>query len=114
MPTLSLPEAVRYFFAPFVIYFYFWICNPVQAEGWLKDLSALGQVSGLVSGCVIYFLYRHYIYDNFILWLYDISQEQNYRIYFQKNYCIPKKKILPNVDYMELHEDISPTRRTET
>jgi len=63
MPQLSLPEALRYFFSPFVIGFYFCLYDPATAKVLIKDFGFIPAIASLVAGITIYYVYRYCIYD---------------------------------------------------
>ena len=79
MPQLSLPDALRYFFSPFAIYFYYLLYDPAAAKELAKDIGVLGSIAALVTGTAIYYLYRYLIYDDFILSLYDAIRHETQR-----------------------------------
>jgi len=71
MPQLTFQDSIRYFFSSFVFYFYYCLYDVKEAAEIQQQLSLLGIVSALVFGCLVYFIYRYFIYDSIILWLYD-------------------------------------------
>jgi len=93
MPQLSLQEALRYFFAPFVLYFYFAIYDKDDAIFLAREFGLVGVAAFLVAGCVIYYLYRYLIYDIVIVWLRDLLDRETYRTYINSRYCVAPGKI---------------------
>ena len=88
MPTLTFADALRYFFAPFLLYFYFAFYDLDRALCLQQRVGVLGAISFLVAGSVIYFVYRYLIYEWIILWLYDIARVRTYRRDFAIRYGI--------------------------
>lgn len=98
MPQLSLADALRYFFAPFVLYSYYFFLLPEQAGELAKDLGALGSISALVSGSVLYYVYRYFVYDVIILPLYDRLRTENHRIFLMRRHpCIHSTRLATRV-----------------
>ena len=88
MPQISLTEALRYFFAPFVLFLYLVVYDSSLAARLQTKFGAVGVIAFLVAGSVLYFLYRLLIYDVLILWLYDVFRNETYRRYLGKRYGI--------------------------
>jgi hypothetical protein len=92
MPQLTLPEALRYFFSPFVIVFYFYLLSPELAKNLAKDFGLIPIVAALVAGVAIYYVYRYWLYNDVILPLYDKWRERrgidNHRLFIMKRYGI--------------------------
>ena len=55
MPKVNLPEALRYFFTPFVIGFYYCIFDPACAKELVKQFGAIPAVAFLVAGIPFYY-----------------------------------------------------------
>ena len=87
MPGLTLADALRYFFAPFVLVFYLTIYDAELTTTLQQKLGTVGVVAFLVAGSVIYFLYRYLLYDWLILWLHDNLRTQTYRRYLGERYA---------------------------
>jgi hypothetical protein len=88
MPKLTLPEALRYFFPPFVIFFYYSILDASSAKELVKSFGLVGSVASLVAGIVIYYVYRYVICDDIILSLYDFLRKDNQRKFIKNRYKI--------------------------
>jgi len=93
MPQLTLPDALRYFFSPFVIVFYFCLFSPETVKSLAKDFGLIPTIAALVAGVTIYYVYRYCLYDYLILSLYDKWRERrgtdNHRLFILKRYGIP-------------------------
>lgn len=86
MLGLTLADALRYFFAPFVLFFYLAVYDAQLTTKLQQSFGPVGVISFLVAGSVLYFLYRNLLYDPFILWLHDIFRKQTYRRYLGEKY----------------------------
>ena len=86
MPSLTIADALRYFFSPFAILFFFYIVEPNSAKDFEAKFQFLGIASALVAGSSIYFLYRYYVYDGLIAWLHDCFWENNPRNFIIERY----------------------------
>ena len=80
MPSVTIADALRYFFSRFAILSFFYIVEPDIAKGLQEKFQFVGSVSALVAGSSLYFLYRYYVYDGPILWAHDCFRRENYRI----------------------------------
>ena len=89
MPQLTLPDALRYFFAPFVICFCYFVYDPKSAETYARNFGPLGPISFLVAGSTLYYVYRALIYDAVILLVYDRVRKKTHRAILIKRYDIP-------------------------
>jgi hypothetical protein len=94
MPQISLPEAQRYFFSPFIIAFCFCVYDPSSAKTLLKDFGIIPAVAALVAGVTIYYFYRFCIYNDLIMSFYDcLRRNENHRLFIMRRYNIPLKFI---------------------
>jgi hypothetical protein len=90
MPQLSLPDAVRYFISPFLLLGYLMIYDYDFVSKTQATFSYLGAVVALVSGILIYFIYRYVVYQR-LMWMHDIFGTRNYRNFIRANYVLPVK-----------------------
>jgi hypothetical protein len=90
MPSVTIADALRYFFAPFAIFFFLNIVEPDIAERVQNKFQILGTVSALVAGSSLYFLYRYFVYDGIVLWVRDCFQKMNYRIFIAQRFGLPR------------------------
>ena len=88
MPSLSLADALRYFFAPCVLVFYLTVYDAELAANLQQRFGTIGTIAFLVAGSVFYFLYRYLLYDCLILWLHDWLRTQTYRRYLGERYSL--------------------------
>ncbi len=88
MPGLTLTDALRYFFAPFVVFMYLTIYDSEMARKLQYDVGSAGTVAFLVAGSAFYFVYRYLVYNPIILWLHDVWRKQTYRRYLAERYEI--------------------------
>jgi hypothetical protein len=88
MPSLTLADALKYFFSPFLLYFYLAIYDMNYASHLQNIFGFFGTIAFLVAGSVIYFFYRYIVYEFLILWFYDVSRRLTYRRFFALNYQI--------------------------
>lgn len=88
MPQINLPDALRYFFSPFVVGLYYCIFDPDTAKQLLKDFGAIPTIAGLVAGITFYYVYRYCIYNDLIMTLYDACRKENFRIFIKRRYNI--------------------------
>ena len=89
MPQLNLIDALRYFFSPFVVFFYLAVYSPRHAIWLQASFGTVGLVSFLVAGTVVYFVYRQLLYNPLILWLHDtLGRRHSYRRYLGDRYSI--------------------------
>jgi hypothetical protein len=95
-PQLTLADALRYFFSPFLLYCYFSLYSQEDAI-WLADkFGFAGMVAFLVAGCTIYFVYRFLIFNYVIKWLHDVFRTNTYRRFLQTKYKIsPSRRWYP-------------------
>jgi|ERR1019366_5785758 hypothetical protein len=97
IPQLTLPEALRYFFSPFVIVFYFCLLSPETVKSLAKDFGLIPTIAAVVAGVTIYYVYRYCLYNDLILPLYDRWRERrgidNHRLFIMKRYNIPRNSI---------------------
>jgi hypothetical protein len=88
MPQLTLIDALRYFFAPCVLFSYFVFYDRSYVVDLNKDFVGVGTVAFLVAGTIIYFVYRYLIYDPIILWLHDVFRKNSWRRFFGDRYIL--------------------------
>ena len=93
MPQLSLSDALRYFFAPFALFFYMAVYDKTLVSGIQTSFGPIGLIAFLVTGSAIYFVYRYLIYDYIILWLKDIFEKDNYRRYLGRQYKLQFERL---------------------
>ncbi len=103
--SLNLQEYLRYFFSTFIIAAYFCIYGADSSNDFLNnfkcnakflnEIGAIPAITFIVTGPIIYFVYRHTFYELFILPAYDffyrIRGLNNYRNYIIKRYGLNSK-----------------------
>jgi hypothetical protein len=92
MPSLTLNDALRYFFAPFVLFFYLAVYDKCEAKLLQESFGTTGVISFAVTGSVLYFVYRYLIYNPIIQWCHDILRRETYRRFLGQNYKICRGK----------------------
>jgi hypothetical protein len=111
MPQLTLPEALRYFFSPFVIVFYFCLVLPETAQRIAKDFGAIPTAAAIVAGVTIYYVYRYCLYNCLILPLYDKYREwrgpDNQRLFIMKRYGLSRNFIYSTVTANRVLHELS-------
>lgn len=113
MPQLSqitLADALRYFFSPIVLYSYFCVYDLESATGLQQQLAFFGTIAALVSGTLIYFLYRFYLYNGFIRWLHDLLRKTNYRNFIRQRYKLPKRLPWMKNTALEIYHNLDDER----
>jgi hypothetical protein len=86
MPSLTLADALRYFFAAFVLYGYLLLLDANLAKQIIDFLGLFGIAAVLAVGALVYVVYRYFIYDIIIMWLRHVVLREQYRSYIIEKY----------------------------
>lgn len=89
MPTLSLPDYLKYFFAPVIVGFYYCIFDPTNAASLVKEFGLIPAIAFLFAGISIYYVYRYLIYNDLIMPIYDFIRNSTHRNYIKQRYGLP-------------------------
>ena len=76
------------------IYVGLYVYDSTYLLGLQEKLSVIGTIVGLLFGCLIYFLYRFYIYDSIVRRLLERCQKSSYGAFVQNRYKLPDPEFL--------------------